>query len=157
MVKQTMTTRKVMTLDGKEVMDATKPRVLIITRNDVKNAKKKDEDHCAAAVACMRQFKALRAKVKRSRVYLEFPTFWVRYEAPDSLNTEIVSFDRGYKDWEGGEFTLKAITRTDRMGERDKRKPRKPRTKADGPPKKRHRFIDVRAHKGWHLAEKEED
>ena len=84
-----------MKIDGMEVVDATKPAFIHITLNDVKKGGIKDPYSCAAARACIRDLHLTAAKVHVGRMYLRKGNKWVRYMTPQSLRTEIVSFDRG--------------------------------------------------------------
>lgn len=97
--------RNVGTLDGIPIIDATKSIKLAITAADIKAARSKAPDLCAAALACKRQFRATEARVYLSRTYVRTNGKWVRYFTPHSLKQEIIALDRG-GTFEPGEFKL---------------------------------------------------
>src|SRR5882672_9324381 len=95
-----------MKINGKRVVDAKKPLMLEVTGDDIRHANPKDPAGCAAAVAAMRQEGVAHAYVHLSKVYIERPTQWVRYENPRALRQEVVVFDRK-GEFEPNEFKLK--------------------------------------------------
>lgn len=119
MKMQTRST-KVMTINGKPVMDGVASKKLVIKPDDIDHAKTKSASGCAAAVAIRRQFKVKGARVYLSRTFMEHPSVWVRYNTPASLRAEIISFDRGYRNWKGGEFTLRPPSPGQLAGAREK-------------------------------------
>jgi hypothetical protein len=113
-----------MEINGKKVVDATKPLRIVINADDAERGTTKDPSACAAARAILRGYKkkgVKNARVHLGRVYLEYPDKWVRYLTPDSLRAEIISFDRGNtaKFMEGA-YTLHKVYRPERFGARDK-------------------------------------
>lgn len=98
----------ILKIEGLPVRDAKKSVMLAITDGDVKKGKVKSPAGCAAAVACKRQLGATEAHVHKSRTYLRFNGHWVRYMTPQSLQAEIIAFDRGGK-FEPGEHRLTKI------------------------------------------------
>lgn len=85
-----------MEINGKPVVDATKPIKIEITARDAKEGDNKNPSSCAAARAVKRDIaECVSARVHIGRVYVETPRKWIRYETPDSLRTEIIAFDRG--------------------------------------------------------------
>lgn len=96
---------KVKAINGKHIINSKKRLLFSILPDDVQKGKGKQPDSCAAAIACVRQFGAISARVHVSRTYLEFDKHWVRFATPASLRTEIVSFDRGNK-FEPGAYEL---------------------------------------------------
>ena len=95
-----------MKIDGIEVVDARKPLSLKIGKKDIGRGSVKNPYVCAAARAIMRQVpNATQAKVHMSKIYIKTGKKWTRYQAPASLRTEIVSFDRGGA-FEAGEYLL---------------------------------------------------
>jgi hypothetical protein len=94
-----------MRIEGKPVLNATKPVDIHITPLDIRTAKAKDPTACAAAKACVRELQATAAIVKRGRTYLKLGRSWFRFKTPLSLRSEIISFDRGGV-FEPGEHTL---------------------------------------------------
>lgn len=85
-----------MEINGKKVVDATKPIAIHITKRDTTDGDNKNPSSCAAARAVKRDIPdCVSARVHIGRVYVETPTKWVRYNTPTALRTEIVAFDRG--------------------------------------------------------------
>ncbi len=111
-----------MRINGKKVVDATKPLHISISKRDATLGKTKDPANCAAARAIVRTIADVKgARVHLGRTYIEYPDKWVRYKTPPSLKTEIVSFDRGAKaEYTEGDYTLYAPTPSDRLGNRPK-------------------------------------
>jgi len=94
-----------MEINGKKVVDATKPISIHITARDAIDGANKDPAGCAAARAVKRDLHCVSARVHIGRVYVETPKQWVRYHTPRSLRTEIIAFDRG-GSFEPGEYKL---------------------------------------------------
>ena len=94
-----------MEINGKKVVDATKPISIHITQRDTTDGANKDPAGCAAARAVKRDLHCVSARVHIGRVYVETPKQWVRYHTPRSLRTEIIAFDRG-GSFEPGEYKL---------------------------------------------------
>lgn len=111
-----------MKINGKRVVDATKPLHISISKRDAALGKTKDPANCAAARAIIRTIAdAKGARVHLGRTYIEYPDKWVRYKTPPGLKTEIVSFDRGAKaEYAEGEYTLYAPTPSDKLNARPK-------------------------------------
>lgn len=111
-----------MRINGKKVVDATKSLRISISKQDAKNGKTKDPAKCAAARAIVRiLIDAKSARVHLGRTYIELEDKWVRYKTPNSLKTEIVSFDRGTApEYSEGEYTLSLISPSDKFGKRPK-------------------------------------
>lgn len=128
--------RPPMTIDGIPVIDAKKKVKIVISASDVKRGKNKNPAACAAALACLHDVKGCaKARVHIGRTYLLLKKKWVRYFTPDSLRTEIVSFDRG-GGFSPGTYTLSPMTPSDRaVGKRQGG----PDTRRTG--KKRHRHV----------------
>lgn len=124
-----------MELDGKKVADAKKAIRITITKSDVAKGKGKDPDHCAAALACIREGHASEARVHVSRVYLKRGSKWTRYKTPLAIRSEIISFDRG-GGFAPGEYTLRPIQPSERYGA-----PRKKRYERTGKHPKRGRRV----------------
>lgn len=108
---------KIMNIDGLPVKDAKKSVILAITAGDVKKGKVKDIGSCAAAVACKRQLGATEAHVHKTRTYLRYNGHWERYMTPQSLQAEIVAFDRGGK-FEPGEHRLTKMAPSRPLGKK---------------------------------------
>ncbi len=100
-----------MKINGKRVVDATKPVRLHVLPDDVKRGDNKNPSSCAAARAAIREGVCTKARVHLGRTYLEQGDKWVRYMTGRPLRTEIISFDRGAQ-FQPGEFTLYKMTPT---------------------------------------------
>jgi hypothetical protein len=98
-----------MRINGKPVIDAKKPLILDVTADDIKHSNPLDPAGCAAAVAVMRQEGVSKALVHLSKVYIERPKNYERYEAPRALRTEVIAYDRG-GSFEPDKFKLNAIS-----------------------------------------------
>lgn len=111
-----------MRINGKKVIDATKPLRITISKRDATLGKTKDPSACAAARAIIRTIADVKtARVHLGRTYVEYSDKWVRYMTPHALKIEIVSFDRGAKaEYAEGAYTLYAPCSTDRLGARQK-------------------------------------
>lgn len=79
---------------GLRIIDARQPLELELSRTDITQAIRKNSKDCAFATACKRQFKARAAYFFRTTAWLEYPDKMVRYILPQSMQKEIVSFDR---------------------------------------------------------------
>lgn len=131
-----------MKIDGLTVIDATKPIKLVITKRDIELGNTKNPAACAAARAAVRQFHVEAARVHLSRVFLKINGKWRRYEAPGSLRTEIVSFDRG-GGFRPGEHYLAAPRPSHKTGARAPGRGRTRKTKRVRP---YHISTGIRAH-----------
>lgn len=79
---------------GIPVQDANDRVLVTVTNHDVVNAKKANSKHCALARASLRLPEVNAAYFFRCTAYLEFKDRMVRFELPNSVQKEIVSFDR---------------------------------------------------------------
>ena len=100
------TTNYAKTIAGKKVVNGTRKVKLHISAADTK-AKKGDPQNCAAAKAILRQVpNCVAARVHVGRVYLlKKDGNWHRYQTPEALRTEIVTFDR-YGKFQPGDYEL---------------------------------------------------
>lgn len=81
-----------------KILDATKPLSVEVTEADVDHAIRKDQTHCAIALACMRGngWKPKAVIATRSRLYMvDKKDTAVRYLMPPNAVRELTSFDRG--------------------------------------------------------------
>ncbi|WP_291869732.1 hypothetical protein [Bradyrhizobium sp.] len=102
-----------MEINGKRVVDATKPIAIHITKRDTTDGDNKNPSSCAAARAVKREIPdCVNARVHIGRVYVETPKQWVRYNTPDALRTEIIAFDRG-GSFAPGEYKLQVPEKRD--------------------------------------------
>lgn len=99
---------RIISIDGLPVKDAAKSLILTVTKEDVKNGKRKSENDCAAAVACKRQFKATEARIHLGRTYLRFNGHFKRYHTPPGMRTEMIAFDKG-GSFEPGNYLLRKM------------------------------------------------
>lgn len=99
-----------MEINGKRVVNATKPVTINITQRDVDTGDNKNPSGCAAAKAAKHSIEeCISARVHVGRVYIEQDKKWIRYDTPDALRTEIIAFDKG-GNFQPGEYTLRAIS-----------------------------------------------
>lgn len=103
-----------MKINGKKVVDATKPATINITKHDTTAGDNKNPSSCAAARAAVRDVDCVSARVHIGRVYIEEEKRWVRYKTPDALRTEIIAFDKG-GSFQPGEYVLNPPAPSDRL------------------------------------------
>lgn len=107
-----------MEINGKKVVDATKPVTIHIKPRDCTEGENKNPSSCAAARAVKRDVpECVSARVHIGRVYVETPTKWLRYSTPPALRTEIIAFDKG-GTFQPGDYKLNAIQPSHRKGKR---------------------------------------
>jgi len=83
-------------IDGKPIIDATKPVTLEINANDIAKADRKEPLDCAVARACRRELHAKKVRVHLTRIYIMYNDgSWRRYMTPPSMRSDIIGFDRG--------------------------------------------------------------
>ncbi len=97
-----------MKIDGLEVVDAKKPLTLHITRKHTVVGDAQDPRACAAARCILEMPGVKAAKVHIARTYLQKGNKWYRYDTPNPLRDEIISFDRA-KIFEPGDYELEPI------------------------------------------------
>jgi len=130
-----------MRIAGLPVVDAPKKLTIKVTAGDVQKGKTKDPGSCAAAQALLREKDCTEARVHLGRTYLKMGKKWLRFQTPESLRSEVISFDRGAA-FQPGEYTFTPMSPACRFGSRtgsakpgarDKgsknRTPKKPRAK----------------------------
>jgi hypothetical protein len=110
------------------VSDARVPLEITVEPRDRRRGKLKSPADCAMAQACKRQEGADGALVRLSSAFIIDGTHATRYNVPESVRREIVSFDR-HGDFQPGRYRLAAVPPGERLGA-DKRQ--KPRGKATG-------------------------
>src|SRR5882762_5363323 len=103
-----------------EVHDADDDLLLEVTENDSRSGSIKDHSHCAFARACQRKFKARGVIISVSTAYIVQKEGAIRYQLPESVSREIVSFDRkgGFAE---GDYMLLAPPKDNRLGARHER------------------------------------
>lgn len=87
-------TRRVQTLEGLPVYDATEPLVIEIVKDDIQARDRKNPEKCALARACNRELHT-EARAYLSRLYIKHGDHWLRYQLPETVRHEVASFDRG--------------------------------------------------------------
>jgi len=80
---------------GLKLTDATRPIVVGVAVDDILKSRTKNSKCCAFARAAKREPGVRAAYFFRSTAFLEFGDRMVRYSLPQSVQKEIVSFDRG--------------------------------------------------------------
>lgn len=88
-----------------QVADAKKALHVSVTRKDSNSSTVKNHKGCAMAVACKREHKLDGVVISRKRAYTVVGNKAIRYELPESVSREVVSFDRnaGFAE---GEYQL---------------------------------------------------
>jgi hypothetical protein len=77
------------------VTDASKGLEIEVTKQDDKISRRSDHAGCAMAVACKRELKLDGVIIARTVAYLVKGDEAIRYDVPEAVSREIVSFDRG--------------------------------------------------------------
>lgn len=127
----------------RRVVDATENVRIEVTAADAAASAKGDHAHCAMAVACKRSFHLDGVIISRSKAYLIKGTVARRFDVPDSVAREVVSFDRG-GGFAPGFYSLSRIGPQGRLGVRQN--PNKNRSgKSSQRPRFRHLTKKVRA------------
>lgn len=90
--------------------------VVEVNKHDANSAKPNDPSNCAAAKAIARMMNT-EVDVHISRTYVRDNKrkVWIRYQTPQSVSREIVSFDRAAK-FEPGEYSFPAPAKCNRLG-----------------------------------------
>lgn len=87
-------TRRIQTLDGLPVYDATEPLYIEIVKADIHQRDRKNPEKCALARACNRELH-VEARAYLSRLYVKHGDRWLRYMLPETIRHEVAAFDRG--------------------------------------------------------------
>lgn len=134
-------------INGLPIVDSKKSLKITINKNDIDMANPKEPADCAIARACRRELHVKEARIHLGRVYLRSNEGnWVRYMTLPALRNEIIAFDRG-GTFAPGEYTLKSIPPSHKLGER-KSAPKRKRSVAKKSKKRRaspHIVTDVRS------------
>src|SRR2546430_6561396 len=101
--------------DVVSVTDADENAYLEVTAEDVKHSAKKDHNRCAMAVAAKREFKASGVVIAPTVAYVVKHNKAVRFQLPESVQKEVVSFDRG-SGFAEGKYHLHAPAKSMRIG-----------------------------------------
>lgn len=97
------------------VRDADDSIDVTVTANDDKVSRKKEHDGCAMAVACKRELKLDGVIVARKSAYTIKNNVATRYELPESVSREVVSFDRG-AGFAPGDYSMRPPSESRRLG-----------------------------------------
>lgn len=98
----------------KRVVDARHPLIIEISKRDANTGKVKDHSHCIVAEACKKKLHLEGAVVTIRRAYLlDKDGTATRYEVPESVRRELVSFDRG-AGFAPGSYELVPIPKSQR-------------------------------------------
>lgn len=101
---------------GLPIVDADEPLLLNVRPADVTGASSKDPRRCAFAKACKRMYRGVQqAYFYRGTAWLQYADRMVRYLLPDSVQREIVSFDRA-GIIAAGSYRLVPAPPSDRLG-----------------------------------------
>lgn len=99
-----------------------------VTDKDCEVATKKDSNNCALAKATKRQFQADAVVIGMSSSYVIKDNKAIRFQTPEAVCREIISFDR-HGDFEPGEYKLVPKSGSNRLGnykyEKHDRRPKK--------------------------------
>ena len=76
------------------MVEAPSPTTVVVTQNDIVNAKAKNSKSCAFSLAARRKPGVVGAYFFLTTAYLQYKDQMVRYKLPPSVQKEIVSFDR---------------------------------------------------------------
>lgn len=105
---------KLLSLNGLPILDAKKPTIVVVNKNDIARASRKDPTDCPFARAIRRELHACDAQVYLGRTYVKTNKgSYTRYRTPPAMRTELITFDRGGK-FEPGEYVMGAIPPTQR-------------------------------------------
>ena len=97
------------------VMDATKAVEISVNRRDCKIAEKLNPTECALAKAAKRELKVDGVIIGMGTSYLIKDNKAIRFNTPQSVKREIISFDR-HKDFAPGDYYLLPKSEGQRLG-----------------------------------------
>lgn len=90
----------------KEVLDAEENATVEVTRRDESESKRRKHGECAMAIAAKRCFIADGVLVSLSKAFIIKGNKAYRYDLPENVSREVISFDRG-SGFSPGTYTLK--------------------------------------------------
>lgn len=115
---------------NKPIVDATDPLALEVKPIDVVRASEANSKCCAYVRACEREVPGVEAAFFfRTTAYLEFNDKIVRYRLPESVQKEIVAFDR-HRSMEPGLYQLSPMAPSKTVQASRKRNARRKKTQA---------------------------
>lgn len=97
------------------VKDAKEPITVEVTKADNSSAKVRNHKACAMAVACKRKMQAAGVIVSVATAYVIQGNHATRYQLPESVSREVVSFDRD-AGFAPGEYTMIPFTESRKLG-----------------------------------------
>jgi hypothetical protein len=131
----------------KVVRDAKFNATVEVTAQDVSSSKKKKHAECAMAVACKRKFHLDGVIISKSIAYLVKSNKARRFQVPESIAREVVSFDRG-SGFTPGKYSLSAPCESNTLDARERRRKEDKRKNHQGkskrPTRMYHRTENVR-------------
>lgn len=123
-----------------KVIDATESLDINVTEADCRKGKGKAPSACAMAKAFMREYDG--AIISTSKAYLIKGKTAVRYNVPQSVAREIVSFDRSHK-FAPGNYRLASVPKNAQLGKR--KWPQPPNRPAGGIKDRAHYTTGIRS------------
>lgn len=124
-------------------VDATRPVEVSVNRRDCKIAEKMNPSECALAKAAKRELNADGVIIGISTSYVIRGTQAIRFDTPESVRREIVSFDR-HQDFAPGDYYLTPKSPSDRIGADSRRNKNKTGGKYKSARRKMHHSARVR-------------
>lgn len=127
-----------------KVIEAKKDATIEVTEADCKGARKKSPNSCALARAYSREYDG--AIVSLSTAYLIKDGVATRYQVPQAISRELVSFDR-HHDFAPGEYKLKRPSKSFKLRPRGDRplKPERHNTTYQQNKPRNHKTAGIRA------------
>ena len=113
-----------------KVVESRKAVLITVRAEDCKNSTAGEPDACALAVAAKRQYKVQGAFIGLTVSYLIRGKTAIRFETPDTVQREVVSFDRN-KDFAPGEYHLAGVRPSARR-KAVRTQPQKPGSRSKG-------------------------
>lgn len=104
-----------------KAVDSVENITVVVSRRDCKEGTKKDPNQCAMARAMKREYKADGAIIGLSYSYLIKGNTATRFKTPDSVQREIISFDR-HQDFYPGTYELNKVPPQNRLGVKHEQK-----------------------------------
>jgi len=104
----------------KTVVDATKSVEISVNRRDCKISKRLKPSECALATAGKRELKSDGVIIGMGSSYVIRGEQAIRFETPNSVKHEIVSFDR-HQDFAPGDYYLNPPSPSKRLGHKETR------------------------------------
>src|SRR5271170_7718775 len=93
-----------------EIEDAKEGAVVEVTRRDESTSKRRQHGTCALAVAAKRCFEADGVIISITKAYVVHGKKAFRYDLPEAISREVISFDRG-SGFSPGTYQLKEPAR----------------------------------------------